>query len=151
MGDRQTWLRDGLTRSLQQVAGMPDIVKSVIAQLDGDVNAPMFPGQEGPLTDIMPADALTRLSRFINLIKDIGSGILSWKGGVDKDFWFLKFKSLTVGSFKQAFEAAQFYAQPFIGADSESPVVAQMKLFSNCVDEMNAVSSSFLIRIIYNG
>jgi Ca2+-binding EF-hand superfamily protein len=128
---------------LEKVIDFPKIVKSVIAQLDGDVNAQMFPGQPGPLTDIMPADALTRLSRVINLIKEIGNGILSWKGGVDKDFWFLKFKSLTAGSFKQAFEAAQFYAQPFIGTDSESPVVAQMKLFSNCVDEMNAVSANY--------
>jgi hypothetical protein len=91
----------------------------------------------------MPADALTRLSRVINLMKEIGNGILSWKGGVNKDFWFLKFKALTAGSFKQAFEAVQFYAQSFIGADSESPVVAQMKLFSNCVDEMNAVSANY--------
>ena len=130
---------------LQQVKTLPDMVKIAIAQIDGDVSAPMLPGQPAPLTAVMPADALSRLSRAMNFIKEIGNSILSWKGGVEKDFFFLKWKSLTVGLVKQAFEAAQ----SLVDTDSELWIVsAQMKLYSNCIDEMNAVSASFLILIM---
>ena len=126
---------------------LPDMVKIAIAQIDGDVSAPMLPGQPAPLTAVMPADALSRLSRAMNFIKEIGNGILSWKGGVEKDFFFSKWKSLTVGLVKQAFEAAQ----SLVVTDSELWIVsAQMKLYSNCIDEMNAVSASFLIRITFH-
>jgi len=129
---------------LQQVKILPDMVKMAIAQID-DVSAPMLPGQPAPLTAVMPADALSRLSRAVNFVKEIGNGILSWNGGVDKDFFFSKWKSLTVGLAKQAFEAAQ----SLVVADSELWIVsAQMKLYSNCIDEMNAVSASFLILIM---
>ena len=85
----------------------------------------------------LPADMRTRLSRFIAFAKETGNSIMSWKGGLDKDFFFTKFKIYAVGLFKQTFEALQ----TLIVADSECAVMVQMKLFSNCIDEMNAVSA----------
>jgi hypothetical protein len=142
---------------LEQVKTLPDFVKAALAILEGDISEVEgdFSGLLPPGSSIsnlknsfsgLPADMRSRLSRFIAFAKEIGNSILSWKGGLDKDFFFTKFKAYAMGLFKQAFEALQ----TLIVADSECAAMVQMKLFSNCIDELNAVSASFLILVLGN-
>jgi hypothetical protein len=143
---------------LEQVKTLPDFVKTLLAILEGDISEVEgdFSGLLTPVSSInsfknnfseqIPADMRTRLSRFIVFAKEIGNSILSWKGGLDKDFFFTKIKAYAMGLFKQAFEALQ----TLIVADSECAAMVQMKLFSNCIDELNAVSASFLMLVLGN-
>jgi hypothetical protein len=155
-------LRDGLTHSLfEQVKTLPDFVKAALAILEGDLsevsgdlitldnehlkrNVCTILSQGRNMVSECPADMRTRLSRFIAFAKETGNSIMSWKGGLDKDFFFTKFKIYAVGLFKQTFEALQ----TLIVADSECAAMVQMKLFSNGIDEMNAVSASFLLLVL---
>jgi len=134
----------------EQVKTLPDFVKATLTILEGDLSEVEgdFSGLLPPGSSIsnlknsfsgLPGDMRTRLSRFIAFAKETGNSIMSWKGGLDKDFFFTKFKVYAVGLFKQTFEALQ----TLIVADSECAAMVQMKLFSNCIDEMNAVSASF--------
>ena len=138
---------------LEQVKTFPDVVKAALTILEGDLSEVEGDFSGIPGTDlsnfknnisVLPEFMRTRLSRFIAFAKETGNSILSWKGGLDKDFFFTKFKVYAVGLFKQAFEALQ----SLIVADSECAAMVQMKLFSNCIDELNAVSASFLMLVM---
>jgi Ca2+-binding EF-hand superfamily protein len=155
-----------LTHALfEQVMTYPDLVNCALtvlegglSEVEGDISDLLPPGslitldnQGGSILKelksnflCLPADMRTRLSRFIAFAKETGNSIMSWKGGLDKDFFFTKFKIYAVGLFKQTFEALQ----TLIVADSECAAMVQMKIFSNCIDEMNAVSASFLMLVM---